>query len=582
MMRRLTLPILLMVILGAGGCRPSGPAKLPTVAAKHPPTGLYEEVAARAGIQFRFDNGARGRHYILESTGGGCAFFDYDRDGLPDLFLLQGAPFPWERRPSANAYNRLFRNAGGGKFIDVTAGSGLEDAGYTQGVAIGDIDRDGNDDIFVTGYGGNRLFLNEGGTGKFRDVTQQAGLADTEGGLRYDTSAAFGDYDADGDLDLYVCRYLRWSYRTDRPCRNPLGEPAYCTPELYEGDTHALFRNEGDGTFKDVTGPSGIGAASGRGLGVAWLDYNGDGHQDIFVANDLTPFFLWHNNGDGTFTNKGDEAGIAFGDLGTLLSGMGVGVRDYDGDGHEDVFVTNFSGQMYALFRNDGGGLFSNVTLPSGVGAVSLSHLGFGCEFLDFDRDGHPDVLVGNGHVNPDVASYTRNHTYAQPKMLLRNRGDGSFEPVTQNTGTLAVPRVTRGLATADYDRDGHLDVVAINHDAPVELLRYRGPNRGHWIAFETRGTRSNPNGYHARVTIKAGGRTQTAEVRSGSSYLSHSESRLYFGLGKARQVDEVRIEWHGSRTITHARRLKVDQAYRAVEGEPIALAVNGDRARIQ
>lgn len=529
--------------------------------------GLFEDVAGPAGIDFRYDSGARGNHYILETTGSGCAFFDYDRDHLPDLLLLQGGALPWERAPSSIPRNRLYHNLGGGKFADVTPGSGLEDTGYSQGVAVGDVDRDGFEDLFITGYGGNHLFLNQGGRGTFRDATAAAGLADG-GRKRWATSAAFGDYNNDGALDLYVCRYARWSPATNRPCKNPLGQLSYCSPELYSGDTDALYRNDGRGGFTEVTQAAKLAGVSDRALGVAWLDFNGDGWEDLFVANDLHPYRLWKNNGDGTFSDTAVRAGVAYSDLGQVLSGMGVAVRDINLDGREDLFVTNFSGQMNALFRNDGDGYFTNVTHPSGIGAASLNLLAFGCEFLDFDRDGAPDLLVGNGHIYEDVEAYSQGVAYREAKSLLRNRGDGTFEPITAGLGSLAVPRVTRGLATADFDRDGRLDAAANNQDGPAELLRSTGPAGGHWISISTYGTRSNPNGYHARVKLRVGGKTQFAEVRSGSSYCSHSDAAVYFGLGDASVVDELEIVWHGSRTVTRAAGLPADRAYGVVEGD--------------
>lgn len=562
--------------LALAACRPPatpapGTPVPGTTAAAAP--GLYRNIAREAGIDFRFDNGARGKHHFLETTGSGCAFVDYDADGHPDLLFLQGGPLPGERPAASEPRNRLYRNNGDGTFRDATAGSGLEDTGYSQGVAVGDVDADGYDDLFITAYGGNRLLRNLGGTGRFADVTQKAGLAEPTGSRRWSTSAAFGDFDNDGRLDLYVCRYVKWSPEKQLPCTNPLGRSSYCSPELYEGEQHALYRNNGNGTFTDVSARSGIGKRAGRGLGVAWLDYNGDGWEDLFVANDLSPFFLWRNNGNGTFTDQASEVGVALSDRGQLLSGMGVAAGDYNNDGREDLFVTNFSGQMNALYRSDGGGLFTNVTVPSGIGAASLSLLAFGCEFLDFDRDGRRDLLVGNGHIYEDVAAYSQGVAYAQPKSLLHNRGDGTFTDRRDGLGDLAVPHVTRGLAIGDFDGDGHLDAAANNQDGPAELLRYTGPSEGHWLMLRTRGTRSNPNGYHARVTVRAGGKTQTAEVRAGSSYCSRSDPRLYFGLGEATTIDELKIQWHGSGTVTTAKALAVDRVYEAVEGKPVAPA---------
>lgn len=452
-------------------------------------------------------------------------------------------------------------------FEDVTRGSGLEDTGYSQGVAVGDVDGDGWDDLFITAYGRNYLFHNERGSGRFKDLTRTAGLIDNEHGPRWGSSAAFGDYNNDGKLDLYLCRYVKWSQKTQIPCTNPLGGSSYCSPELYQGEEHALYRNRGDGTFEDVSAAAGIAGHAGRGLGVAWLDYNNDGWEDLFVANDLSPFFLWRNNGNGTFTEVANETGVGYGDRGQLLSGMGVAVRDYDLDGADDLFVSVFSGQMNALYHAEGRGQFANLSVPSGVGHASLNRLGFGCEFLDYNRDGFPDLLVGNGHVNEDVGTYSEGLSFAEPKSLLRNNGDRTFTEVKDAIGDLAANHVTRGLATADFDGRGHLGVAVNNQDGPPELLRYTGSEQGHWLAVRLRGKKSNPNGYHARVIVKAGSKTFSQEVRSGSSYCSHSDSAVYFGLGEASSVDELRIQWHASHAVTFARGLAADRAYRAVEG---------------
>lgn len=536
-----------------------------------PTVSLFTNVAQQAGIDFRFANGAKGRHYLIETTGSGCAFVDYNNDGLPDILLLQAGTLPPERKPTQEPQNRLYRNKGDGTFTDVTKGSGLEDTGYSQGVAIGDVDGDGYDDIFTTAYGGNHLFHNLKGTGKFQDITSKAGLSDTAKGPRWCTSAAFGDYNNDGKLDLYVCRYALWSPTLDKPCKNPKGESSYCSPELYAPEVHSLYKNNGDGTFTDVSEKTGITAVKGHGLAVAWLDYDGDGWEDIFVANDLSPYMLWHNNGNGAFTEIGQLSNIAYSEMGSLLSGMGIGVRDYNGDGREDVFVTNFSGQMNALYRNEASKVFTNMTTASGVGPASMKHLAFGCEFLDYDRDGLPDIIIGNGHVNDDVETYSQGDTYTQPKSLLKNNGYGTFTPIKEGLGDAAKPHVTRGLAVGDYDLDGNLDVLTNNQDGLPELLRFTGEQKGHWFAVDVRGVQSNPNGYHAKVTIKASGKRQFAEVRSGSSFASHSSSRLYFGVGDATTIEELNIVWHGTKTTIKVKDLKADQAYLAVEGKQIA-----------
>lgn len=543
---------------------------------------LFRNVAEEAGVRFRFENGARGEHNFIETNGSGCAWIDFDEDGRPDLLMLQCGPLPWERQGTSQPRNRLYHNLGNGAFSDVTAGSGLEDTGYSQGAAVGDVDGDGFDDLFVTAYGRNYLFHNEKGTGRFRDITRSAGLADDAGGPRWGAGAAFGDYNRDGKLDLYLCRYIKWSREKQIPCKNPLGGSSYCSPELYPPEEHALYRNNGDGTFSDVSRAAGIAGHAGRGLGVAWLDFDGDGWEDIFVANDLSPFFLWRNNHDGTFREAATESGVAYGDRGQLLSGMGIGVSDYDGDGREDLFVTVFSGQMNALYHAEGRGQFSNRSVPSGIGQASFKRLAFGCEFLDYDRDGWPDLLVGNGHVNEDISAYAEGLSYAESKSLLRNDAHGGFAEVKEGLGDLAVPHVTRGLAVADFDGRGHLGAAVNNQDGPPELLRYTGSEQGNWLAIRLHGTHSNPDGYHALITVKAGGRTLTREARSGSSYCSASDRTVYFGLGDAPQVDELRIRWYGSGTVTSTKRLAVNRRFSAIEGGKLMAVAAPGGARPQ
>jgi enediyne biosynthesis protein E4 len=546
------------------------------------------DVAAAAGLRFRHSNGARGRHMFVETTGSGCALFDYDNDGWLDLLLLQAGPLPGtpERAradathalapPPAGvteaAANRLYRNRGDGTFADVTAGSGLECTGYSQGVAVGDWDNDGFDDLYVTAYGGNHLFRNERGTGRFRDVTARAGVANTEAGPRWSVSAAFGDDDGDGDLDLFVCHYVKWAPAIDHPCHDGYGNPSYCHPHAYDGETVTLYRNNGDATFTDVTRAAGLAGLVGRGLGVTWLDFNDDGRPDLYVANDLTPNFLLRNNGGGTFTDVAMEAGVAVSDSGTLLSGMGIGVGDTDGDGREDLFVTNFSKQGNSLYRNDGGGAFSNRTYASGIGTISLNWLGFGCAFLDEDLDGRLDLLVANGHVMDNVALTEREITYAERKSLYHNRGDGTFVDIAAGAGDLAVSRVSRGLAIGDFDNDGAMDALVNNQNDTPQLLRgtarSRYPER-HWLSLRLQGTHGKRDAYHARVTVQSGGRTQVREVRSGFSFASASDRRVHFGLGSAAVADTVTIRWPGGHT-DRFRALPADRIYVVTEGRGI------------
>jgi predicted Zn-dependent protease len=528
--------------------------------------GLFTDVAQSAGIRFLHSHGGTGRKYFLETTGSGCAFFDFNNDGWLDALLLQAGPVPgtaerapWDREKQPR--NRLYRNQGDGTFADVTEGSGLENTGCSQGVAVGDYDNDGYEDLYITAYGGNFLFHNERGSGRFSDVTRRAGVANTEQGPRWSLSAAFIDYDNDSFLDLFVTHYCQWTPQTDKACYDARGNRSYCHPQVYDGDTMTLYHNNRNGTFSDVTKSAGIAGLVGRGMGVAALDYNQDGREDLYVTGDLTPNFLLRNNGNGTFTDVALEAGAAFSDSGQPLSGMGVGVGDFDNNGFEDLFVTNFSKQGNSLYRNTGRGVFDNVTFPSGVGNISLPFLGFGCEFLDYDLDGHKDILVANGHVMDNVELTERGVTYAQRKSLYRNNGNGTFTDVTRGVGDLLTRRVSRGLAVGDFDNDGDLDVLVNNQNDRAQLLRNNREEGNHWIAFQTVGVKSNRDGKHTKITVRVGKRKMFSEVRSGSSFCSHSDRRVYFGLGKSRGVDEVQVRWLSGVTETF-RPLAADRLY--------------------
>lgn len=549
------------------GCQPTTKP-----ASRHAPgQPLFVDVAERMGLDFRHTNGARGDLWMIEIGGSGCAFFDYDNDGFVDILLLDSGPLPGAHDPetgrTGSAHNALFHNLDGYGFRDLTTGSGLESCGYAQGVAVGDYDNDGFDDLYLTAVGGNRLFHNEGGTGKFRDVTARAGVGDTDRGSRYATSAAFGDYDRDGHLDLYVCHYCRWSPKTNRVCKNSRGEPDYCSPDLYDPDPDRLYRNRGDGTFVDVTEAAGLDRAAGRGFAVAWLDYDDDGDEDLYVANDLNPSFLWRNRGDGRFEEIAVRAGCAFADNGALLSGMGLGVGDYDNDGREDLFVTNFSGRPNTLYRNLGTGRFADISLAAGVALPHMPYLSFGCEFFDYDADGWKDLVVANGHVQLKVASTYEGVTYDEPKQLFHNER-GKFVEVVAQRGDLGVPLVGRGLAVGDFDNDGRLDLLTNNQNGPAQLLRNESPTRNHWISFRLVGTRSNRSGYHARVTIVAGGRRQFQQVRAGSSYASTSDRRVYFGVGTTEKLERVEIVWPSGRQQTLTE-LALDRVHTVVEPQP-------------
>jgi hypothetical protein len=551
--------IWMIVIVTMVGCQRQPPPSHLSSLIPHPSSPLFTDIAARAGINFQHRNGATGEHFFIETFGGGCAFIDFDHDGWLDVFLLQSGELPKgsglraegseHHQPSTlnpQPLNALFRNKRDGTFADVTRGSGLESTGYGMGVAVGDFDNDGFDDIFITGYPRCRLFHNERGTGKFTEATARAGVA---GDGRWSTSAAFVDYDRDGWLDLYVCHYAKWSFQTNKGCLNPRGKKSYCAPDLYDGDADSLYHNNGDGTFTDVTTKAGLSNIRRRGLGVAAFDYNDDGWVDLYVANDRQPNMLLRNNGNSTFNEVGTEAGASYSDIGTPLAGMGIGVGDYNNDGREDVFVTNFSGESNSLYRNDGEGIFTEVSASTGLATPSFPFLAFGCEFLDFDNDGWKDLIIGNGHTNDDVEQFVKNVTYKERKQLFRNAGDGTFNEVLQGSGDLNEARITRGLSVGDFDNDGDLDVLANHQNDAAQLLENNNSSGNHWIAFKLIGANGNRNGAHAKIIVRYGAKKQFSEVRSGSSYCAHSDRRVYFGLGRAESVDAVEVRWLDGQT---------------------------------
>lgn len=529
---------------------------------------LFTEVARQSGITFKHNLGATGRFYFIESTPPGCAFFDYDNDNNLDVFLIQsGAPVTTSKN-LPRPFCALYHNQGDGTFTLVTAKSGLDkDLGYAQGATVGDYDNDGYEDIFVTSYGGNHLFRNLNGTGKFSDATKSTGL-DSVHGTGYATSAAWGDYDNDGRLDLYVCYYAQWTPATDKACRvnNQLD---YCSPLVYQPETHRLYHNEGR-KFRDVSDKAGISKSMGRGLAVTFLDADSDGHQDIFVANDLTPNMLWHNNGNGTFKDIAVEAGCAYGEDGVSMAGMGVAISDYNRTGHESLFVTNFSGRPNIIFKNHGK-YFQEVSAEANLVASHLNLLSFGCEFFDYDADGWQDLIVNNGHVESLKSRREPGVHYEQPKQLLHNEGNGSFRDLNDAKllGDLSLPRVGRGLAVGDYDNDGQVDILAVNQNEATQLFKNQVRNSYHWVSFKTIGTKSNKDGLHTRFTVKTEGAPQTATVRTSSSFLSSSDRRVYFGLKSAQTIKEVTILWP-SGTRETLKNLPGDTFYTLTEGKGI------------
>lgn len=502
----------------------------------------YRDVTLAAGLQFQYQNDARGEHRFIETTGGGCAFLDFDNDGRLDILAVQGGAVPGTttaRRPP----HALYRSNGDGTFTDMAARAGLAtETGYAQGVAAADYDNDGWTDVLITSYGGVHLFRNVGG--RFVEVTRPAGLVQP-GEPHWATSAAWADYDRDGNLDLFVCHYASWFPDIEQPCFDSKGRPIYCTPTVYAGDTSRLYRNTGKGRFENATRAAGLHELEGKALGAAWLDCEGDGWPDLFVANDMAANWLFRNQRNGRFRQCASEAGVALGPGGLPLSGMGVAVGDFNEDAREDLFVVNFSRQPRSLWLNRGEGLFEWGSRAAGVGGDTQPFLAFGVEALDFDLDGDLDLVVGNGHLNQVVDRTGTDVTYRQRQQLLRNDGSGRFVEDRLAAGHLNTPRITRGLAVGDCDNDGQPECLASGPEDPLTLFRKEPAPGMHWVGFRLEGIRSNRDAVGARVTVRAGGRARSRTLRSGSSYCSRSDLRALFGLGGASpRIEAVEVRW--------------------------------------
>jgi hypothetical protein len=502
----------------------------------------FADVAARSGLTLKDLRGGSG-DYILEVTGNGAAFFDYDEDGDLDVLTANGSTLR-KYRGGGSPMATLYQNDGG-RFAEVTLAAGLARHGWAIGVCAADYDNDGDHDFYLTAYGPNVMYRNNG-DGTFADVTEHAGTGDA----RWSTNCAFGDYDRDGDVDLYVANYVKFKEEVvpkrgeNERCRYK-GVDVFCGPLGLPGERDTLYRNNGDGTFRDVTLEAGITDPGFHGFGVVFSDLDNDGWQDIYVANDSQPNFLFKNNRNGTFTEIGRFSGTALSGAGIAQAGMGLAIGDYNGDGRFDIFVTNFILDTNTLYRNLGNMDFSDVTATVGVGPPSFNHMGWGTAFADLNNDGWQDLFVANGHLLPGIDDFGIGQHYFQRKEVYRNLGDGTFKEVTKAAGgDVQRPRSTRGLALGDFDNDGDIDALAINVNDRPSLYRNDGGNRNPWISFRLIGTRSNRDAIGARIEITSGGRIQVKEVRSGGSYLSHSDMRVHFGLGKQAGVSSIRIRW--------------------------------------
>jgi hypothetical protein len=516
-------------------------ALLPLPAETQPGGGIqFADGTAYAGITFRHNSGAFGKKYLPETMGSGLALFDYDNDGWLDVFFANGTP--WPGQPGPPTFSALLRNNRDGTFTDVTRAAGLAVAMFATGVTAGDYDNDGWKDLYVTAIGGNHLFRNRG-NGTFADVTAKTG---TRGPGTFGTSAMFFDYDRDGNLDLVIANYVTWTVDADLFCTLDGKTKSYCTPESYKGESPTLFRNRGDGTFEDATRKAGVWDPTSKALGVALIDHDGDGWPDFVLANDTQPNKLYRNNQDGTFTDLGTTAGIAFGETGVARAGMGVDAGDYSGSGRPSLLIGNFSNEMIGLYHNEGNGLYVDEAPASTVGRASMLTLAFGIFFFDYDLDGRLDIFAGNGHVADDINEVQPRVTHAQVPHVFRNLGDRRFEAVTAQLGpALRRPIVARGAVYGDVDNDGDLDVVVSTNDGPARLYRNDGGNRSRFLRVETIGTRSNRDGIGARVTVTlANGTRPWQYVHTGSSYCSQSDTALTFGLGPLQRVESIEVAW--------------------------------------
>jgi hypothetical protein len=534
-------------------------------AAQARPSFRLVDVTAGSGLLFQHHNGGYGQKLLPETLGSGCAFLDYDGDGWQDILVVNGMDWPGHARRRSTL--GLFRNNRNGTFSDVTRSAGLDVEIYGMGVAVGDFNNDGFPDLLMTCVGQNRLFRNTG-KGTFVDATRTSGLA---GRTAFSTSALWFDYDRDGFLDLFVCNYVKWSAEHDVFCSRDGKQKSYCTPEAYRGDTCWLFHNRGNGTFEDVTATSGVFDTSSKSLGVAMLDDDQDGWPDLFVANDTQPNKLYRNQRNGTFKEVAIGAGLAFSADGKARAGMGVDAGVLDASNQATLAITNFDNEMIGLYRPLGRGLYEDVAMRAGIGAASRTTLGFGCAFADFDLDGALDLVVANGHIDETVRPIRGHVGSAQAPHLFLNQGNGVFRDVAAAVGAdFSKPKVGRGLAVGDFDRDGDVDLLITTNNGPAYLFRNDQSSGNRSLRFHLAGTKSNRDAIGATVRIFHGGSSQSRLVKSGSSYLSQSELPVTFGVGPRDRVDRVVITWPSGATQEFTN-VATGRAYHCVEGKGLS-----------
>jgi hypothetical protein len=526
----------------------------------------FVDITRQAGISFHHTNGASPEKHLVETMGSGGLFFDYDGDGWIDLFLVDGGSVVADADTARRARHRLYHNRGNGTFADVTDRSGIQHREYGMGACAGDYDGDGLPDLYITSDGPNALYRNRG-DGTFTDVTATAHVGEP----RFSASCAFADLDRDGDLDLWVTNYVAAEHAHSPFCGDARqGLRFYCHPLKYDPLPSTVYRNDGGGVFTDVSAVSGVGALRSNGLGVVIVDADDDGWPDVFVANDTMPNFLFHNAGHMRFVETGLASGVAFAADGRARAGMGIDAADYDGDGRLDLVITNLDFEMHTLQRGLPHGLFAYASAESGIGYPTLPFVGFGVAFLDYDNDGQLDIAIANGHILDNAPRFRPGSTYAQRKLLFRQATPRRFLEVGRTVGAaFAAEKVGRGLSTGDVDNDGDLDLLVTNNGQDAELLRNDGGNRGHALLVRLRGSGANTDAVGARVRVTAGGRTQTRDVKAGSSYLSQNDLRAHVGLGLATTVERVEVRWPSGRMETVSG-MQADQIITIAEGQGV------------